>query len=278
MSKLMLSMVKRMLPSGSFDAIRQFARLSNDVPLGHKLLWNAFPHSAYGYGLLHACSQAEKLGIREVSALELGVAGGNGLVALEKFARLVGKATGVKVRTFGFDTGAGLPPPADYRDMPYFFRSEDFTMDEEGLRARLKTSELVLGDVVETMPEFLRRAGLPPIAFISFDLDYYHPTRSVLEALAACPDELVLPRPFLYFDNTVGTPETLYSEFAGELLAIEEFNQADLGMKIARDRSLDRHAVRFLWYQKMYVLHRFTHSDYTRYIGNPSPDGLALNR
>ena len=274
----MLSMVKRMLPSGSFDAIRQFARLSKDVSLEHKILWNVFSHSAYGYGLLHACIQARKLGIEEVSALELGVAGGNGLVALERFAQLVEKATDVKVRTFGFDTGSGLPPPADYRDMPYFFRGEDFGMDVQRLRARLQGTELILGDVVETIPRFLERHGLPPIAFIGFDLDYYHPTRAVLDALAKCPDELTLPRPFLYFDNTVGLPDTLYNEFTGELLAIDEFNRAEPDMKIARDRSLDRHAVRFLWYQKMYVLHRFTHETYTRYIGSPSSGKLALTR
>lgn len=276
MSRMMLNMVNRMFPSSSFDGLRQFARLSSEVGFERKVLWNAFSHSAYAYGLLHACRQAARLGIETVSALELGVAGGNGLVALEKHATAISKLTGVSIRIFGFDTGAGLPPPRDYRDMPYFFGPGDFRMDEARLRERLRNSELVLGDVGDTFPGFLRRDDLPPIAFVAFDMDYYHPTRLVLDEIAACPDDAILPRPFLYFDNTVGTADTLYNEFAGELLAIAEFNAARADMKIALDRSLQQYNINFPWFRKIHVLHRFRHAMYSRYIGNQNESSLAL--
>ena len=43
------------------------------------------PH--YETILLESCIEAQKLGYNEVSVLELGVAGGNGLIALEKYKK-----------------------------------------------------------------------------------------------------------------------------------------------------------------------------------------------
>ena len=43
------------------------------------------PH--YETILLESCFEAKKLGYNEVSVLELGVAGGNGIVALEKYKK-----------------------------------------------------------------------------------------------------------------------------------------------------------------------------------------------
>lgn len=271
----MQSMVNRLLPSSSFDAIRQFAKLSKDVSFEKKTLWNVFPYSFYAYGLINSCNQAKKLGLSEVSALELGVAGGNGLLALEKHSKTVEKLTGVSIRTFGFDTGEGLPPPSDYKDLPYFFGRGDFRMNEELLRERLTKSELVLGDVTTTFPKFVKESDCPPIAFVAFDLDFYHPTKAVLDCAAKNRDKFI-PRAFLYFDNTVGNSETLYNEFTGELLAISEFNAEQKSVKVAKDRSLRAYNINFIWFHKIYVLHNFIHEMYASNIGNQSEDSLSL--
>ena len=47
--------------------------------------------------------------------LEFGVAGGAGLLSLERIAELVEGLTGVEIEVHGFDTGTGLPAPKDYR-------------------------------------------------------------------------------------------------------------------------------------------------------------------
>jgi hypothetical protein len=46
--------------------------------------------------------------VSEISVFEFGVAGGNGLVALQNYAEIIEQQTGVKMRVFGFDTGHGL--------------------------------------------------------------------------------------------------------------------------------------------------------------------------
>lgn len=276
MSRMMQQIANRLLPSSSFDAIRQFARLSRDIPYETKILWNVVPYAGYAYGLLHACRQAQKLGISHVSALELGVAGGNGLRALERHSKKVEQITGVSISTVGFDTGEGLLQPVDHRDMPYYFSPGDYRMREDRLREVLTRSRLIIGDVSCHFNAFLEGSELHPIAFVAFDMDYYHPTKFVLDCIAKHDPSLFLPRPYFYFDNTVGTAETLYNEFCGELLAIDEFNKENDSQKIAQDRSLKAHNLNFIWYNKMYVLHQFGHPLYSRNIGKPRADALSL--
>ena len=79
------------------------------------------PH--YGHGLLQAAILARKLGHSAVTAIEFGVAGGAGLIALENHAEQVRKETGIRVVVYGFDTGSGMPSPVDYRDIPYLWEA-----------------------------------------------------------------------------------------------------------------------------------------------------------
>ena len=65
----------------------------------------------YTWAMLHAAYLAKTLGMPRISAIEFGVAGGNGLLALENAAELVEQEMGIEVDVYGFDTGAGLPPP-----------------------------------------------------------------------------------------------------------------------------------------------------------------------
>jgi hypothetical protein len=226
---------------------------------------DGFPQ--YAYSLLLAAVQAHNLGHRDITAIELGVAGGNGLVELERLAGVIRQQTGVQVWVIGFDMGVGMPEPVDYRDLPYIWQRGFFQMDEPRLRARLTTAQLVLGDVRETLPPFIATAP-PPIGFISFDLDYYSSTVAAMNTLLVAPSERYLPRTICYFDDTVGPHEELHCRFTGELLAINEFNARDTARKLAPIHGLvyKLHPLREAWIEGIYVLHDFLHPSYDRYI------------
>ncbi|MBV8815423.1 MAG: hypothetical protein JO271_13110, partial [Verrucomicrobia bacterium] len=91
-------------------------------PFEQRLRWDLFKRPDYAYGVYQAALQARALGIPRICAIEFGVAGGNGLLALEDVADQVTKHVGVGVDTYGFDTGTGMPAPVDYRDMPYLWQ------------------------------------------------------------------------------------------------------------------------------------------------------------
>ena len=74
------------------------------------------------------------------------------------------KETGVEITVFGFDTGEGMPAPADYRDLPYLWQADCFKMDQEKLKARLKSARLVMGPVDKTLSTFFQNENPPPSA------------------------------------------------------------------------------------------------------------------
>jgi hypothetical protein len=125
-------------------------------------------------------------------------------------------------------------------------------MDEKWLRARLLPStELILGDVRQTVPEFVERQRCP-LGFLAMDLDLYSSTRQALEILGL-PNSQTLRQVFLYFDNILGTE---YHRFAGERLAIEDFNRENQFVKIDHWYALCSRIFRdYGWIQKMYVAH-----------------------
>jgi hypothetical protein len=73
------------------------------------------PH--YGYCVYHGALLAKRLKYDTISVIEFGVAGGNGLLNLEHHAEQVSSQLGIAIQVYGFDSGAGLPAPADYRDL-----------------------------------------------------------------------------------------------------------------------------------------------------------------
>src|SRR3954449_11038348 len=98
----------------------------------------------YLWPLLHAAHAARGLGIPEIAALEFGVAGGNGLLAMERAAATATQLSGTRIAIYGFDTGEGMPQPSDPRDARWLLPAATFTMDVGALRARLGTAQLVL--------------------------------------------------------------------------------------------------------------------------------------
>jgi hypothetical protein len=136
---------------------------------------------------LPAASLAKKLRIPRISAIEFGVAGGNGLVSLERHADYIQRETGVEIEIYGFDTGCGLPQIEDHRDMPYLFAPGFFPMDLDRLRQRLKRSQVVIGDIRDTISKFFEEFSPAPICFISFDLDLFSSTTAAFQLLEEDP-------------------------------------------------------------------------------------------
>ena len=197
--------------------------------------WDISPRPQYLTGVLAAADEALEEGVKEISVYEFGVAGGNGLLALSNIAAAVEIETGIRIAVYGFDTGAGLPElTGDYRDYPDHWQPGDYPMNEAALRKRLpRRTTLVLGNVRDTIPEYL--PGIrEPIGFIALDVDIYSSSRDVLRMFAD-PKRRMLRRVYMYCDDV---DLRFTHRFAGELLAIEEFNCSGAGVKIDQWRGL----------------------------------------
>lgn len=221
----------------------------------------------YLWGALHGAHLAKALGIGRVSFIEFGVAGGNGLVALDLISESIERHFEIKTEVYGFDTGKGLPAPKDIRDCPNLFTEGSYPMDEDKLRSRLRRAQLILGTVEDTMPTFLATYKPAPIGFVSVDLDLYTSSVPALRLFEA-DTQFLLPRIACYFDDILGFT---FCEHNGELLAIAEFNQEHNTRKIADIYGL-RHYVpkpyfNDPWVEKFRLVHVLDHELYSRSDG-----------
>jgi hypothetical protein len=135
------------------------------VAASTRALWDISPRPNYLSGVLLAAQQARDEAIQEISVIEFGVAGGNGLVVLQDEAEAVERETGVSIKVYGFDNGPGGLPEfiGDHRDHPDAWRPGDYPMDEAKLRARLAPrTTLIIGNVRDTVPAFVRDRSAPP--------------------------------------------------------------------------------------------------------------------
>lgn len=237
------------------------------------LMGNVVERPSYGYCMYHAAILARQLGHKTISAIEFGVAGGNGLVAAESHSKEISKELGVQFQIYGFDTGEGLPAPNDYRDLPFLWRHGFYAMDQDALRRRLETSQLVLGNVRETCAEFFPRYRPAPIGCIFWDLDFYSSTVEAFELLGG-DHGYFLPRVWMYFDDIVGGS---YSDFTGERLAIAEFNARSRRGKLSQDYNVSCHPMQQIWKHQVFVYHDFTHPEYCTLVG-PADRQLPLSR
>jgi hypothetical protein len=251
---------------GGFVYDRLNALLLELMAQGKQLL-----RPSYTWGVLQAAHLAAALRVEQISVIELGVAGGNGLYALEWAAEEVSRILDVRIDVYGFDIGTGLPRSTDYRDQPNLYTEGSFRMDPDLLRRHLKRAELVLGPVQETVPEHIKRSPAP-LGFVSVDLDYYSSTIQAFRLFEADYERL-LPRVHCYFDDILGFT---CSEFTGERLAISEFNRAHSMRKISPIFGLKYWLPRryrdAAWAEKFYLAHFFDHPLYGL------PDGLVRTR
>ena len=232
----------------------------------------------YAYGVHRAVTAAANLLFPAVTVVEFGVAGGNGLVALEQHARLIGRAHGVAVKVIGFDTGKGMRPPVDYRDQPHFWAEGNYRMNEAALRARLRSADVIIGDVGSTLPRYLdeHRTALAeaPVGFVSFDLDYYSSTMHAFDLFRAPDISHLLPRVGCYFDDTIFSIPAV-----GELRAIADFNDEKPSERAIGPICGLRAGLPFdpPWADQFFEAHSFGHALYARTSGI-APEQLPLDR
>ncbi len=227
------------------------------------------PH--YYACMLEAALLARALDHRSISVLEFGVASGNGLLAMERYAEKIQRRIGIEIALYGFDMGdqGGLPATTDPRDMPYLWPPGAYKMDFARLKARLRRAELRLGNVAETVPAFAKEA-IAPIAAVFIDVDYYSSTMEVLKLFDLAKGR-TLPRVVCYFDDV-----DVSNTFNGELAAIIGFNASHSHLKIAR---VDSHHTAVLYgtfNNHVFHLHDFEHPAYNRYIPGGVVEELPL--
>lgn len=249
----------------SITSVPKVVSLWRRFPVGSVALrtrYGAWARPQYAYGVFHAARQAKLLGLHGISAIEFGVAQGEGLVALQGIAREVAQSIGVRITVLGFDTGAGMPDAVDYRDLPYVWRKGFYKMDQAQLKQRLAPeTQLVIGDVAETIPSLARVPD--PIGFVAFDLDYYSSTTRALAAFDL-PHRTRLPRVYCYFDDILYPEFACHNPWTGELCAIREFNEQRSNVKLCPLhllRSMRPHPE--AWNDQIYVLHDFHHPLYS---------------
>lgn len=231
------------------------------------------PH--YAYCMLRAAELARQLNLDAISAIEFGVAGGNGLVFMEDFAKEVHRTTGVAIHCYGFDTGKGMPEPEGAKDLPFWFQAAQYPMDEAKLRARVPDSTLVLGDIRTTVDRFVETYRPAPIGVVFNDTDYWSSTLAsfrLFDAAAAFPEHF-LPRIYKYFDDIIGSSTEMYGPYNGQLAAIKDFNRTRDNMKIHLNQNL-LSRTEYSWRYQIYYCHLFDHPRYNDYVGGAQQESL----
>lgn len=189
----------------------------------------------YARNIWIMATTAQEMGIKEFSVIEFGVAGGNGLVAAEFYAREISRLFDLKIEVYGFDNAIGLPVIKEscvQKEIPYIFYGGLYDyMNIEKLTKRLRSAKLIIGDIEETLKDFIEVYNPAPIGVIFVDVDQYAGTAAILSFLEA-DDKNFLPRMNIYFDDI--KPEL---ESRGEHRAILEFNQRNTNIKILPEDS-----------------------------------------
>tara|TARA_B100000686_G_C16709055_1_gene928034 strand:+ start:778 stop:1566 length:789 start_codon:yes stop_codon:yes gene_type:complete len=222
--------------------------------------------------LLESCLEAKKLGYKEITVLELGVAGGNGIVSLEKYRKKIQKKIDIKINIYGFDTGEGIPKSNLKEDLPFIWKAGQYKINKEKLEKRVD-SKIYYGDIKNTVEEFCK-INPKNISVIFFDLDLYSSTASFLKKINYW-GKFISPRVYCYFDDLFNY--NYVSHFNGELLAIKEFNKENQDYKIGTN--ID-HVADFkfpLAKGLLYTLHNFNHEDYLKYIGLDDNELMSLD-
>ena len=242
-----------------------------------RLDYDIFRRPNYAFCVYHGARLAERLGIKRISVAEFGVAGGKGLLEFERLAGEVEQLFKVKIDVYGFDTGEGLPEPVDYRDLPYIWKAGFYKMELDTLRQQLERSQLVLGNVKDTVPKFFAEIDAAPLAAASFDLDFWSSTFEAFRIFEA-PPEKILPRVFCYCDDVLSI-ETggLLNDHVGQLAAIHDYNAANETKKLTPIAGF-RHQRRIPapWNDQIYVHHAFAHPEYNTYVHDDPDRQLRL--
>ncbi|MCX8490517.1 MAG: class I SAM-dependent methyltransferase [Cyclobacteriaceae bacterium] len=150
--------------------------------------------------------------------LEFGVYKGTSLVRLLSFRNLLENENSRKV--FGFDIFGKFPDSLSLESDKQFVQKFEnvggygiskieleFHLENKGL----KNFELIEGDILKTIPEFLANNKSRKIALLHIDVDVYEPTKVILENLW----DKVIKGGILMLDD--------YGTVEGETKAVDEF-------------------------------------------------------
>jgi hypothetical protein len=226
-----------------------------------KIAFDVLVRQQHAFGLLDAADAARERGLQRVTVVELGVGSGTGLLNICDLAGRITNTTGVGFDIVGFDTGAGLPPPHDHRDHPELYKEGWYPLDRTALERKLPpNARVIYGDLRDTIDDFVRTlAPASPLGFATLDVDYYSSSQHALRLFLGEPDGY-LPTLYVYVDDV---HERTHTQFAGELLAIDEFNREHDLRKLDLDRGLMYHRVfkHAEWLQHMFKLHVFDHPE-----------------
>lgn len=237
---------------------------------------SAVSRPTYGWCMYHAAEEAKKLGHKAMTVVEMGVAGGSGLLSLCQHRQEIQKAFGIEIVVVGFDTGKGLPATGDPRDLLYCWPPGSFEMDRDALEKRLNgQAQLVLGDVATTTAQWSADPQAP-LGAIMFDLDFY---TSTIAALGLLTKQHVLPRVWCYFDDISGYPDNAYTDRIGVREAIRDFN-LDPQRRALSDHLSPAYTFRGMppeaWYDQIYLYHRLSHPDYNTCLSTGGKHQLSL--
>jgi hypothetical protein len=220
----------------------------------------------YAWGALQGINLAKVLGLERVSLIEFGVAGGNGLVALERIAQVLQTIFAIDVDIYGFDAVAGMPKSKDHRDLPNLWREGHYPLDRGRLEQKLNKAKLFLGMVEETVSQFIDSKPAP-IAFIAFDLCFYSSTAHAFQVFEA-DQSVLLPRVHCFFMNILART---FGDHNGERAAISDFNASHAMRKISKIHGLQYYVrgslARQRWVEQFYMAHIFDHELYGSYDG-----------
>jgi hypothetical protein len=222
--------------------------------------------------LYEGCLEAKKLGFNEVCVLELGVAQGNGIMALEKYKKRIQKVLNIKIDIYGFDMGTGMPEISIPEDLPFYWKQGQYRTDKE-LLEKNTNSKIFFGNVKNTVDEFIK-INPKTICCIFFDLDLYSSTLNFLNQIPKL-EKYMLPRVLCYFDDLY-TVYNYNGQCNGELKAIDDFNKKNLDYKLSY--SIDHiHSYKFpLAKSTILTIHSFKHKLYNKYIGREDDKNIGF--
>jgi hypothetical protein len=158
--------------------------------------------------------------------VEFGVWWGANLALLESF-RSVYEPYNWTRKVVGFDTFKGYPSitekdgTSSYATVGGYKVTESYeeylrrmldAHEADNVMSHITKYELVKGDVVETIGQYLKDNPQTAIALAYFDLALYEPTRKCLEAI----------RPYLMRGSVLAMDELNSKDFPGETIALRE--------------------------------------------------------
>jgi hypothetical protein len=125
----------------------------------------------------------------------------------------------------------------------------------ESLQAELSgKAELIIGDIgdIKQLSDVIDPDI--PFGFASVDVDLYSSTMATFDLLATAGPDSLLPVVNLYVHDSFGRQH--YHRFVAQLLAIDDFNQANTSRKIDIDRFIGWWFGKTEpWHASMYAMH-----------------------